>query len=97
MAPSAAAKLAFGTKAHADAHLRKVVISANTNGAVKFLRGPVLATLRRPPFPTRDLVGDEGVFCGAGGGGREKLSGGIGLYIHKNRFRTCISRYISIY
>ncbi|CAM9538956.1 unnamed protein product [Ascophyllum nodosum] len=56
MAPSAAAKLAFGTKAHADAHLRKVVISANTNGAVKFLRGPVLATLRRPPFPTRDLT-----------------------------------------
>lgn len=59
VAPFATAQQAFaGT--NADQHLRQIMRAAGVYGAVKFLRGPVLATLRRPPFPARDLVSDNG-------------------------------------
>lgn len=54
-APFASAQQAFATT-NADEHVQALIEAATTNGAVKFLRGPVLATLRRPPFPARNLV-----------------------------------------
>lgn len=54
-APFASAQQAFATT-NADQHVQVLMDAAGANGAVKFLRGPVLATLRRPPFPARSVV-----------------------------------------
>ncbi|CAM9948561.1 unnamed protein product, partial [Ectocarpus sp. 13 AM-2016] len=40
----------------ADKQLRQVMAAAAVNGAVKFLRGPVLTVLRRPPFAARSVA-----------------------------------------
>ncbi|CAM9536402.1 unnamed protein product [Pylaiella littoralis] len=53
--PFASAQLPFANT-NADEHLQVLMDTAGTNGAIKFLRGPVLATLRRPPFPSRSLT-----------------------------------------
>ena len=60
VAPFAAGQQAFA-ETNADKHLRDIVSAAGSHGAVGFLRGPVLSTLRRPPFPARDMVGRVGV------------------------------------
>lgn len=68
VAPFATAQQAFaGT--NADQHLLQIMRVAGAYGAVKFLRGPVLATLRRPPFPARDLVSEGLLAEGSRGGG----------------------------
>lgn len=60
VAPFAAGQQAFA-ETNADKHLQDIVNAAGAHGAVRFLRGPVLSTLRRPPFPARDMVGRLGV------------------------------------
>lgn len=73
VAPFAAGKETFAATVNAEKHIKDVAASASAYGAVKFLRGPVLATLRRPPFPTRDLVryfvGVDKFVVGRGGRG----------------------------
>eukprot|EP00903_Cladosiphon_okamuranus_P015217 g14064.t2 len=54
-APFALAQQAFATT-NADQHVQALIEAAGTNGAIKFLRGAVLSTLRRPPFPARSLA-----------------------------------------
>lgn len=49
----------------ADKQLQQVMGATTVNGAVKFLRGPVLTVLRRPPFAARTVVR----FGGGGGYG----------------------------
>lgn len=65
VAPFAAGQQAFA-ETNADKHLRDIVSAAGGHGAVRFFRGPVLSTLRRPPFPARDMVGRVGVGVGVG-------------------------------
>lgn len=67
VAPFAAGQQAFA-ETNADKHLRDIVSAAGGHGAVRFFRGPVLSTLRRPPFPARDMVGRVGAGVGVGSG-----------------------------
>ena len=76
VAPFAAGQQAFA-ETNADKHLRDIVSAAGARGAVRLLRGPVLSTLRRPPFPGRDQVGR----VGWGGVGWCMVDGGVSLIV----------------
>lgn len=56
VSPFAQAQQAFADIINSESHLKDIVNAAGAKGAVKFLRGEVLTTLRRPPFAAQDLV-----------------------------------------